>query len=475
MRPNRASRAMTPESGRRDTPAGRRWLSGRLARGLMIPSSLPLMGTRRLALLLGLVIVAAACQGPTGAAPSQEASGPVPSPVPSIPPAVPSTSAATPQPSTESIPPAAQSPSPSGTPPPTDTPSRSPEIRFSTAGGRTDFTRTSIDLSEIDSGGPPRDGIPPIDKPQFESVDEARGWLSDLSPVIALAIGGDVRAYPIAILIWHEIVNDTAGGKPVVVTFCPLCNTAIVFERTLAGTTYDFGTTGNLRRSDLVMWDRQTESWWQQATGQAIVGSLTGAQLTFIPAQMISLGDFAKAYPTAKVLSRDTGFGRRYGINPYPGYDDSGSTPFLFDGVVDGRLAPKERVVAVSIGSEATAFPYSELRRAYLAQATVGGTPILVMWASGTASPLDRDDVLGRNIGAAGVFDRRIGGRTLTFHDDGRAGAVDDQTASRWSITGQAIDGTLAGQQLTPIVHTDPFWFAWAAFEPSTTIWTASQ
>ncbi len=354
------------------------------------------------------------------------------------------------------------------------TATNAPELRFSKNGWRTDFTKTTIDLSEIESGGPPPDGIPPIDKPQFESVAAAQSWLSNFSPVIALGIAGDVRAYPIAILIWHEIVNDTIGGTPVIVTFCPLCNTAIVFERTLAGTTYDFGTTGNVRRSDLVMWDRQTESWWQQLSGQGIVGALAGAQLTFIPAQMISLGDFAKAYPAGTVLSRSTGFDKPYGSNPYPGYDDAGSAPFLFDGAVDGRLAPKERVVAVSIGSEATAFPYAELRRANLAQATVGGTPILVMWASGTLSPLDRDDVSGRNIGAAGVFDRRIGSRTLTFHDDGRQGAVDDQTGTRWTITGRAIDGPLAGEQLAPVAHTDPFWFAWAAFEPSTMIWTAS-
>ena len=159
--------------------------------------------------------------------------------------------------------------------------------RFSTAGWSTDFTISSVPFDEIFSGGPGKDGIPAIDSPDFESIDEARSWVTANGPVIALEIDGDARAYPLAVLTWHEIVNDTVGDVPVIVTFCPLCHTALAFERTLDGTVHDFGVSGNLRFSDMVMYDRQTETWWQQATGQGIVGDLTGAKLEFLPSQLI--------------------------------------------------------------------------------------------------------------------------------------------------------------------------------------------
>ncbi|HWP62772.1 MAG TPA: DUF3179 domain-containing protein, partial [Candidatus Binatia bacterium] len=265
------------------------------------------------------------------------------------------------------------SPSGGGTSAPESAPPPSPDLsklRVTTLNWRTDFSKTNIDLSEIISGGPPKDGIPAIDEPKFESIAAAREWLADQSPVIALELNGDARAYPLAILIWHEIVNDTVGGIPVVVTFCPLCNTALVFERRIDGRVLDFGTTGNLRHSDLVMYDRQTETWWQQAIGEGIVGEYTGRRLTFLPAQIISLADFEAAYPSGQVLSRETGYRRQYGRNPYVGYDRADQRPFLFTGVIDGRLAPMERVVTVAAGDEAIAFPYSELARTGVARET---------------------------------------------------------------------------------------------------------
>ncbi len=349
-------------------------------------------------------------------------------------------------------------------------------LDVSTAGWKTDFGKASVDLAEFASGGPPKDGIPPVDEPRYESIDAARGWLDDRSPVIALVVDGSARAYPLAILIWHEIVNDSVGGKPVVVTFCPLCNTALVFERTLDGTAYDFGTTGNLRFSDLVMYDRQTESWWQQATGEAVVGQLTGKRLTFLPAQIVSLHDFAVAHPAGDVLSRETGHARDYGQNPYPGYDAAGEQPFLYEGVIDDRVAPKERVVTVMQGGDAVAFPYPELRKVGVASETVGGQPVVVFWTPGTASALDAEAVdLGRDAGATGVFRPEVDGRPLSFRRRaGPAAAITDQeTGSTWSVTGRAIEGRLAGQQLEPVVHADHFWFAWAAFAPETRVWTA--
>jgi hypothetical protein len=365
---------------------------------------------------------------------------------------------------------------PSATPPPGAPTPDLGRLRVSKAGWQTDFSRASVDLGEFLGGGPPKDGIPAVDSPRYESIAAARDWLSDQPPVISVSIGDEARAYPLAILMWHEIVNATVGGTPVVVTFCPLCNTALVFERELDGVTYDFGTTGNLRFSDLVMYDRQTESWWQQATGEAIVGELTGTRLTFLPAQIVSLADFQAAYPEGIVLSRETGFDRSYGRNPYVGYDRIDENPFLFDGVLDGRLPPKERVVTVGEGDAAVAFPYSELRTVGVASATVGGDEVVVFWAPGTASALDGPTIdEGADIGATGVFRPVVEGRRLTFvREGGEDGPiVDRETGSRWSIAGVAVTGELRGSTLEPVVHGDHFWVAWAAVSPQTTIWTA--
>src|SRR5262249_8319276 len=217
----------------------------------------------------------------------------------------------------------------------------------------TDFSKHSVPYREILSGGPPKDGTPAIDNPKFTSVAEADTWLKPNEPVVLFEAGGAARAYPIQILIWHEIVNDTVGGVPVTVTFCPLCNTAIAFERTVNGTVLDFGTTGRLRFSNLIMYDRQTESWWQQATGAAIAGALTGTQLVFRPAAIIAWSDFKAAHPNEKVLSRDTGFQRAYGQNPYSGYDDVNSSPFLYQGPqTPGTLPAVARVLTVERGGE---------------------------------------------------------------------------------------------------------------------------
>jgi hypothetical protein len=368
-------------------------------------------------------------------------------------------------------------PTPVPTPATTESRGAAPgELRVTTEGWRTDFTRTSIDLGEIRGGGPPKDGIPAIDEPRFESAEAARDWLDDRSPVISLEVAGEARAYPIAILMWHEIVNDTLGGIPVVVTFCPLCNTALVFEREVRGTVLDFGTTGNLRFSDLVMYDRQTESWWQQATGEAIVGERTGERLVFVPAQIISLEAFAEAHPDGDVLSRDTGHRRNYGRNPYVGYDEAGDRPFLYSGVIDGRLAPKERVVTIGEGDEATAYPFSELRDVGVATGIVGGESVVVFWLPGVASALDTSVIdEGRDVGATGVFRPVADGRELTFRRDGGEDTpiTDVETGSTWSVAGHAVAGPLAGARLEAVPHGNHFWFAWAAFAPETRVWTA--
>jgi hypothetical protein len=211
---------------------------------------------------------------------------------------------------------------------------------------RTDFSVHAVPLGEIRSGGPGKDGIPSIDAPRFGGVAEAMRDLAATEPVISLAIDGDARAYPLRILTWHEIVNDTVGGLPVAVTYCPLCNAAIVFDRRVDGRAVEFGTTGNLRNSDLVMYDRETESWWQQYTGAAIVGTMTGQRLRTVPARLESVERFAKRFPDGKVLVPNDPSMRPYGVNPYRGYDTM-PVPFLYDGSMPEGIAPMARVVVV--------------------------------------------------------------------------------------------------------------------------------
>jgi len=331
---------------------------------------------------------------------------------------------------------------------------------------------------EILGAGPPRDGIQPLDNPQFVSTDEADAWLSDLEPVISFEINGVQRAYPLQILIWHEIVNDEVGGVPVAVTFCPLCNSAIVFERTVDGTVFDFGTTGNLRKSDLVMWDRQTESWWQQLTGEAIVGVMAGNKLDFLPAPIISWQDFRTLQPDGLVLSQDTvrdtgnaNFGLRYGQNPYVGYDRVDNPPFLFDGELDGRLLPKERVAAISVDDVDAAFPFSILEQEGAVNYRVNGVDVAVFFKTGTASALDRSSIgASQDVGSAAVFNAVLDSQKLTFSATGSE-FTDAETGSTWNILGEATEGPLAGQRLTKIVHSNHFWFAWGAFKPDTLIY----
>ena len=290
--------------------------------------------------------------------------------------------------------------------------------------------------------------------------------------MVFVEVDGDARAYPIQILMWHEIVNDTLGGKPLLVSFCPLCNTAIAFERTVNGQVFDFGTTGRLRFSNLIMYDRQTETWWQQATGDAIVGKLTGAQLAFYPASIISWADFKSHYPGGSVLSQKTGFVRDYGRNPYTGYDDINKTPFLYQGSpTPGELPPMARVLTLDLNSEAVAYPYDILKEKNVTNDVVGKDPVVIFWAEGTASALDSSSVAGgRDVGAAAAYSRLVDGDVLEFTYEDNA-IHDEQTGTTWNIFGQAIDGELKGRQLVPLVSINHFWFSWAAFQPETRIY----
>lgn len=218
------------------------------------------------------------------------------------------------------------------------------------------------------------------------------------------------------------------------------------------------------------MYDRQSEIWWQQATGDAIAGEYTGAQLEFYPAAMISWEDFKTQNPDGLVLSRETGFSRSYGANPYFGYDDINQTPFLYDGTTPNQLPPMARVLTIELNNEAVAYPYDVLSEANIINDNVGGEKVVVLWAEGTASALDTGNIPeGRDVGAAAAYSRVLDGSTLEFEfKDGKI--LDLQTGSEWNILGQAIAGELQGRQLDPVVSINHFWFSWAAFKPETRI-----
>ena len=343
--------------------------------------------------------------------------------------------------------------------------------RFRTSGWTTDFSRHTIPFNDILSGGVGRDGIPPIDSPRFETITEVDSVIGDLEPIVTFKINGEAKGYPLAILTWHEVVNDIVGGEPVTVTFCPLCNSALAFKRTLEGRVFDFGVSGNLRNSDLIMWDRQTQTWWQQLTGEAIIGELAGHRLEFVPASIVSWADFKAANPDSLVLSRDTGFDRPYGSNPYVGYDRIDRPPFLFDGDLDGRMLPMTRVAAFDIDDVSAAFPFPVLETEQVVNYTINGTDVVVLFKPGTVSALDRTLIIdAKEVGSTGVFDAELDGQKLTFRlENGQF--VDDQTGSTWNILGEAIEGELAGKSLNGIVHGNHFWFAWGAFNPDTLIY----
>jgi hypothetical protein len=326
-----------------------------------------------------------------------------------------------------------------------------------------------IDPDALLSGGPPPDGIPSIDEPKFLRAEDV-DFLEDTEPVLALTVGDESRAYPVQVLIWHEIVNDTIDGTPVTVTYCPLCNSAIAYDRRLDDRVLDFGTSGLLYNSALVMYDRQTETLWSHFTGEAAIGHLTGAVLDVLPMSTVSWEDWREANPDGLVLSRDTGFDRSYGRNPYPGYDDVTSSPFLFDGEVDGRLAAKERILGIERDGDAAAVQLDSLREDGVEELDLGSEKLVAWVLDGTASALDAGTVSGgRDVGATGVFSRIVDGEELRFSADGD-GFVDDRTGSNWNVLGRATDGPLAGTQLEAVPHVDTFWFAWAAFRPDTIV-----
>ena len=327
-------------------------------------------------------------------------------------------------------------------------------------------------MLEFFSGGVPRDGIPSIDDPEFETVAEADAWLTPFDPLMVFEHNGIVKGYPLQILLWHEIVNDTIGDLPILVTYCPLCNTAVVSSRRIDGTVYDFGTSGLLRGSNLVMYDRQTESWWQQFTGEALVGDMIGTTLEFFPSFHIAWAQFKEEYPGGLVLSRDTGYAPPYGTTPYFFRDYGVRSGSVYGtGDTDPRLPAYERVSAATIGGSDVAYPFSVLREQGVVNDVIEGKAIVVFFNQDPLSVQDQEKIEeSRQVGATGVFEANVEGKTITFRlENGQI--ADTETGSLRNVHGRSVSGPLEGTQLKLVTHVDSYWFAWAAFKPYTRVY----
>lgn len=333
------------------------------------------------------------------------------------------------------------------------------------------FPPPLVDPDDITSGGPPPDGIPPIDDPMFVSVADARNDFiaDDQEGVVVVEINGDARAYPIQVLIWHEIVNDEIGGVPVTVTYCPLCNSAVVFERTVGDRVLDFGTSGELFQSALVMYDRQTETLWAHFTGRGIVGHYAGAQLDLISAQTLGFGSFAESFPDGKVLSLETGFSRPYGSNPYVGYDDVETGPIggFISQPIDDQFESKARILGIVDGDQTFSITLEDLTGAGVVPVTEAGRNLVAFHTAGLNSSLEDGDVAGgRDVGQTGVYRAEApDGSALTFVKTDE-GFVDQETGSTWNILGRAVAGPLEGEALVSVPHLDTFWFSWSTYQP---------
>ncbi len=323
-----------------------------------------------------------------------------------------------------------------------------------------------IPADQIVSGGPPPDGIPSIDNPKFVTAANASSLLTDdYDSVVGISLNGDVRAYPLQIMVWHEIVNDVVGGVPVAITYCPLCYSTQAFIRQINGTTVQFGTSGKLYNNNLVMYDRLTKSLWSQIWGQAIAGNLTGYRLQRVPIDVTTWGAWKKLYPNTMVLSRQTGFNRDYGDDPYGAYYFTNGLYFPLS-YRDSRLPQKTLVLGLTIGGTSKAYilssPFEQGSIAYmltnltspLSMDSVGGKPVLI-WEAGQI---------------VRFFSPVVNGKLLTFTNLNGT-IVDSETRSSWNFEGVAISGPLKGQSMTKYVTETAFWFAWAAFYPDTTIY----
>ena len=311
--------------------------------------------------------------------------------------------------------------------------------------------------------------IPPVVRPEFGSLGSAADWLALDAPVVVVRVGANVRAYPLAILLQHEVVDDVVGGVPLAVTYSPIASAAVVFDRRVRSLTLTFASSGKVYLSDMVLYDRETKSLWPQMIGAASAGELKGERMTVVPSQLSSFGDFVRAYPNGRVLARPGS--ATYSTTPYPGYD-SRLSPYagFFGGRLDTRLPAMARVVGVVDGGVARAYPYAMLASRGNPTVVSDGD-LVILWGGSARSPLSSSTIAeGRVVGASGVFRPRTRGRALHFSVVG--GAIQDrETGSTWSLDGVALAGPMKGAELAGVPHLDAFWFAWAAFNRTTSIW----
>lgn len=338
-------------------------------------------------------------------------------------------------------------------------------------------SRSSHTLAEeyklVETGLPP-EGIPSIDKPKFVNVREAIKWLAEREPVMLLKYRGEERGYPLQLMIWHEIVNDYFKNDPILLTFSAVSNSPAAYRRQVKGRTLYFGTSGKFSCGATAIYDRQTGSLWQQFTGECIKGKFEGVKLESLPLSLISFRDFMESYPERKVLSRETGYQRKYGWSPYVGYGRADDPPYFYQGRIDQRLLPKERIIGIPNQEEAVAYPYSLLRQQGMRgviQEKVKKGPLVIFYSRGMNSVVDTASIrYSRDAGTAVALSPLKGGDELEFYP-AKEGFKDTNTESVWSITGRCLDGYYKGEELQPFKHLSSFWFAWALHYPHTKIY----
>jgi hypothetical protein len=317
--------------------------------------------------------------------------------------------------------------------------------------------KSIVPLDQIVSGGPPPDGIPSIDNPKFTPVKKADEILEDSELVVGLNIKGDIRAYPLQILVWHEIVNDNVSGVPVAITYCPLCFTNQVFNRTLAnGNIVEFGTSGKLYNSNLVMYDRTSDSLWSQGLAQGIVGKYAGVNLQRIPLDVANWKEWKELYPESKVLSRETGSSRPYGADPYGDYYTNSELLFPISNQ-DDRLGLKEIIIGLENNGQYKAYKLQDVEDKRIINDEINNKPIALF----SSFPF-----------MVRAFDAVVDGQALQFkYNPQNSTFVDLQTGSEWNFEGIAINGELKGKELIRLPYDEGFWFEWVAFHAETELY----
>jgi hypothetical protein len=309
-----------------------------------------------------------------------------------------------------------------------------------------DGTKYLLHPSKVLSGGPPKDGIPSLDNPKFIPAEEAF-WLKDDDLVLGLDYNGVAKAYPHRILNWHEIVNDKIKGERVLITYCPLCRTGIAFRPIVDGEEVEFGTSGKLYNSELVMYDRLTDSYWPQTLGKAVIGPATPQVLEKVPLDTVRWGDWKKVYPDTQVLRKETGFIRDYDRNPYASFHVSDQVGFGVE-FKDNRLRPKVIIYGVEFDAVAKAYAENDVKEIKLINDEINGVPIVVVWSD--------------KLNTVKIFERTLNEETLTFEYENNK--IIDNKNKEWTVEDMI-------EKLEIVDTFGHFWFAWLAFFPKTELY----